>query len=303
MQKLRLIAFFSAATAVSGGLFLLPGFSAAQSPSPAKVAAPAAPEVSKTRTVRAWTFQSEKHQVALLELYTSQECNSCPPAEKFLNSLKAEKLDFDRVCPLAFHVSYWPHLGWTDSFTRPEFNERHKLMAESREHNQPYTPQLFLNGADTKLRDEKLLEALEECSSRPAAFKLGIQVEMAMNKRSIEILAQATKFRAGILASEAAVAQFAIIEMGLETKVEAGENKGHTLVQNFVVRRLLDDVDIRPDDGVVPIGFPHEPLAKDWNPDKLGVVGWIRLRKDSRVVQAAGGLLESATAKTIQVPE
>lgn len=299
---------FSAAAAVLLGHSAFCGQTSAQSSPPAPAApvaapAPVQPEVSKTRTVRSWTFTSDKHQVALLEFYTSQECESCPALEQFLTTLPRERLGFDMVIPLAFHVSYWPHLGWTDRFTRREFNERHKLIAAARENAPPVTPQLFLNGTETRLRDGHLLEALDDFSSRAAAYRFGMQVEMALDRKSLELIAQAEKAHSSPVREEMADAQFAIIEMGLSTKVDGGENKGRTLEENYVVRRMLNEFQILPDDGVVPMGIPRIPISTDWNPDKLGVVGWIRVRKDGRVVQAVGGLLDPAKAKIIQVPE
>jgi hypothetical protein len=270
---------------------------------PVAVPTPAQREVSRTRTVRSWVFSSDKHQVALLEFFTSQECGSCPGIERFLSTLPRERLGFDMVVPLAFHVSYWPHLGWTDRFTRPEFNERHKKMAAARENAPPVTPQLYLNGSETRLRGGHLLLALDDFSSRPAAYRLSMQIEMALDRKSIELIAQAEKTLSSPVRLEMADAQFAIFEMGLSTKIDGGENKGQTLEENYVVRRMLNEFQIMQGDDLVPMGIPRIPISTDWNPDRIGVAGWIRLRNDGRIVQAVGGLLDQSKAKTIQVPE
>jgi len=85
-------------------------------------------------------------RVALLELYTSEGCDSCPPADKWISTLPLKHLSDDQVIPLAFHVDYWNDLGWTDRFSQASFSDRQRLLSARRGADFVFTPQLLLNG-------------------------------------------------------------------------------------------------------------------------------------------------------------
>ncbi len=89
---------------------------------------------------------SGPQRVAVLVLYTSEGCDSCPPADKWVSELPARKFSGDRVLPLAFHVDYWNHLGWTDPFAQAAFSARQRQQSNRRGVNFVVTPQLLLNG-------------------------------------------------------------------------------------------------------------------------------------------------------------
>src|SRR5579871_5557653 len=87
--------------------------------------------------------ESPAHTVALLELYSSEGCSSCPPADRALSGLKAAA-QADEVVPLALHVDYWDYIGWTDRFAKPEFTQRQNLLAAEANSRAVYTPEMFL---------------------------------------------------------------------------------------------------------------------------------------------------------------
>jgi hypothetical protein len=261
------------------------------------------PPVTKTRTVTLWKFESLKYQVALVELYTSQECESCPEVEATLNKLPSLELGFDKVAPLVFHVSYWPHLGWTDTLSSKEMNDHHKFVAAARGNKSPYTPQVFINGEEAYTRGTMLVDQLDRMSTRAAPVKLGVQVELWQDGKTVEIFGEADREAIVGKPHRDAFIQFAIIEMGIETKIEGGENKGKTLVQNYVVRRLLPEVDIRPTDVTTKMGYKPFQLDPKWNKDRLGIVGWVQVRETRQIIQAVGGLLEASKGRITKVPE
>jgi len=94
--------------------------------------------------------RSAARRVALIELYTSEGCNSCPPADRWLSSLQARGFNADRMVPLAFHVDYWDYLGWRDRFAQAGFSVRQRAQAGRGGARSVYTPQLLLNGADLR---------------------------------------------------------------------------------------------------------------------------------------------------------
>ena len=94
------------------------------------------------------TAKSGERRVALLELYTSEGCNSCPPTDEWVSKLPSNGLTSDRIVPLAFHVDYWNYLGWQDVFSQTSFTERQRQTAQINSSGFIYTPQLVLTGRD-----------------------------------------------------------------------------------------------------------------------------------------------------------
>lgn len=93
-------------------------------------------------------FQSADRQTALLELYTSEGCSSCPPAEAWLSKLKNEPGLWSEYVPVAFHVDYWNGLGWRDRLSNEQYSERQRSYAQSWSAQEIYTPELVLNGKE-----------------------------------------------------------------------------------------------------------------------------------------------------------
>ena len=92
--------------------------------------------------------RSTTTRVSVLELYTSEGCSSCPPADRWVSALSAKGFTPDRVIPLAFHVDYWDQLGWPDRMAKAQFSARQRMQAARHRAKVIYTPQLLLNGAD-----------------------------------------------------------------------------------------------------------------------------------------------------------
>src|SRR6266513_2772180 len=93
-------------------------------------------------------FQSDATQTSLLELYTSEGCSSCPPAEAWLSRLKESPKIWKNFVPVAFHVDYWDRLGWKDSFATAEWTKRQRLYAANWNAQSVYTPAFVLNGRE-----------------------------------------------------------------------------------------------------------------------------------------------------------
>ena len=91
---------------------------------------------------------SAEHRVPLLELYTSEGCNSCPPTDRWFSSLPGKGLTARKVVALAFHVDYWNDLGWSDPFSKPQYSDRQRAASLRNKARFVYTPQLLLDGRD-----------------------------------------------------------------------------------------------------------------------------------------------------------
>ena len=104
--------------------------------------------VSTTATAGSLTLNSGTKQVTLLELYTSQGCSSCPPAERWLNEYVDDEELWTNIVPAAFHVDYWAYIGWKDTYATPENGERQRGYARAGKARTVYTPGLFSNGRE-----------------------------------------------------------------------------------------------------------------------------------------------------------
>ena len=93
-------------------------------------------------------FKSSGAPSSLIELYSSEGCSSCPPAEEWLNHLKGDAGLWKSVFPVAFHVDYWDGLGWPDRFARAEYTQRQRDYAARLRQDSVYTPEFVLNGLE-----------------------------------------------------------------------------------------------------------------------------------------------------------
>jgi len=157
----------------------------------------------------------------VVELYTSEGCDSCPPADRWLSKLKADP----SVVALAFHVDYWDRLGWKDRFASAAFTARQAEQQASNGARFSYTPQVVVDGQDRK--DWPGI-ATSLAANRPAA---PVEVLLARDGDRVTATVAATARSPRRLA-----AYWAVTEQGHSTAVKAGENRGVTLQHDFVVR-------------------------------------------------------------------
>lgn len=160
----------------------------------------------------------------VLELYTSEGCSSCPPADRWFSGLKAAA-EQGRVVPQAFHVGYWDYIGWVDRFALAANTARQREIAALNRQTSIYTPQLVRNGQDWRDYESALLRRPEPARAtlRMAATQPGVveaQVEPAD-------------------ASGTWAAYWTVTEHGHASKVKAGENAGEYLQHDFVVRQYV----------------------------------------------------------------
>lgn len=167
--------------------------------------------------------ESRAALVPVIELYTSEGCSSCPPADRWLSSLKPIAAS-GRAVVQAFHVGYWDYIGWVDRFAAPAHTARQREVASRNGLSNIYTPQVVRNGKDW--RDyARALEGGESARARIVMQKTGEDA-----------------FEAQVSASEgvgAWSAYWTVTEHGHGSKVKAGENAGESLQHDFVVRQYV----------------------------------------------------------------
>jgi len=157
----------------------------------------------------------------VIELYTSEGCNSCPPADRWLSRLKA---DPDLVA-LAFHVDYWDRLGWKDRFADPAYTERQARQQTSNGARFSYTPQVVVDGADRKDWSAIRFPLARRAAAAP--------VELTLARDGRRVSATVAPSAA---APKRLAAYWAVTEQDHVTAVKAGENDGVTLKHDYVVR-------------------------------------------------------------------
>src|SRR6266567_7895599 len=96
----------------------------------------------------ATTFESGEARTMLVELFTSEGCSSCPPADAWINQLKESPDLWKKIVPVVFHVDYWDNLGWRDRFAKPEFTSRQRRYAAAWGGDSVYTPGFVINGKE-----------------------------------------------------------------------------------------------------------------------------------------------------------
>ena len=174
------------------------------------------------------TFSSGTERVPLIELYTSEGCSSCPPADRWLSSLRDDPDLWTGFTPVGFHVDYWDDLGWPDRFASPEFSQRQRRIADGV--SVVYTPGMFRDG-----REWRAWRIGQAATVRDAA-EVG-RLFATVDGNSVTVTFAPLADDPGAL-----TAHVAVLGMGLETQVRAGENRGKTLRHDFVV---LDTAEAR----------------------------------------------------------
>jgi hypothetical protein len=160
---------------------------------------------------------------AVVELYTSEGCSSCPPADRWLSGLK-DAAAAGQVVVEGFHVSYWDSLGWIDRFAAPAHNARQRELAARSGSAQVYTPQLVRDGHDS-----------QDYGALPRARPEAAGAVIRLQRQEGEALAQVTPTTAGTRWD----AYWTVTEHAHASKVRSGENAGEFLQHDFVVRQFV----------------------------------------------------------------
>ncbi len=223
-------------------------------------------------------FQSSTNRAALIELYTSEGCSSCPPAEAWLSRLKSNVRLWKDFVPLAFHVDYWDYLGWCDPFGAADYSERQRAYAAQWKSRSAYTPGFVLDGKEWRGRFGR--DELPRASNQWAGTLTAISDD---GKRWL------LHFEPTIRSQ--AVFDFHAASLGfdLTSDVRAGENRGRKLQHDFVVLTLATASAKKAGDGFqaeLTLTPPSRFAAK-----RLGVAVWVTRHNDTQPLQAVGGWL------------
>jgi hypothetical protein len=175
----------------------------------------------------------------VVELFTSQGCSSCPPADRLLSRLKRDPRLAGAVIPLAFHVDYWNHLGWSDPFSSSLWSQRQEEYAHAFRSNRVYTPQLVVNGRSECVgsAETEVMRRIREALAAGPAGVVSLAGPGAAGGGDARLTVTARLLRP--VPGSAVDVWVALTESGLTTAVGAGENAAATLHDDQVVRRLV----------------------------------------------------------------
>lgn len=221
--------------------------------------------------------------VGIAELYTSEGCDSCPPADKWFSRLNARK---DGVVPLAFHVDYWDYIGWKDRFAQAAFSERQRDSVRRQGGRTSYTPQVMLNGQDQRIWSDqsRFSSSLKDIAARVPRANLALEFTLVTTQLDTTLSVALPQ----VLDRTDAAAFLAITESNLSNRVTAGENRGSTLKHDHVVRMLAGplggDAKDRAD-GKLVIKRAIQ-LDADWKRNDLQLVAFVQNLRTGEVYQA-----------------
>jgi hypothetical protein len=222
--------------------------------------------------------ETGKQTAALVELFTSEGCDSCPPADKAISKLKPT----DKAVPIAWHVDYWDRLGWKDRFARPDAAVRQRALVAAQNSRSVYTPQWIASGKTVQPGNGAA--TIEQAIS--AVNKSAAQAWMALSYGPVMF-----GYLGVELAGEAPAGSqvfIALVEDGITSQVTAGENKGATLKHDHVVREVVGPLPL----GVKRLSHAHSMgVPQDANPLKLRVVAWAE-DANGKVLNAVAALCQ-----------
>lgn len=221
------------------------------------------------------SFASGVARVDLIELYTSEGCSSCPPADRWLSRLSTNSDLWHRFVPIALHVDYWNDIGWRDRFSRPEYTRRQRNYAAHGHASAVYTPGVFRNGTEWR-------EWIRDRSINPNDETVGNLIVEVDGDTAAVLFDPVIPVEAGL------EAHIALLAMDQKTVVTAGENNGRTLHHDFVALNVYTvSLQMRYD------GFQAiERIAGiGQQPEVRALAAWVTRQGQLTPLQAVGGYL------------
>jgi len=258
--------------------FVLPANAQSQPPAPSQAPAPAANSTAKP---------------VLVELFTSEGCSDCPPAEAIAVKMEKQPLSGIDLIVLEEHVDYWNHDGWVDPYSSVEWTARQREYVSKVGGNSPYSPEMVVDGETQFVgsNGRAAQQAIEKAASQPET-NITISEASADPKDSADF-----KITAGKLAGDASAHDvevwIAVTEDGLHSSVSAGENAGHTLYHSAVLRYLHKVGAAQSSGDAAFTGDAHVKLSSKWNRQNLNVVVFLQDKKTLKVLGVASAKLTS----------
>jgi len=202
---------------------------------------------------------SGDRQTAVVELYTSEGCSSCPSADRWLSQLLKAPRDELNVLALAFHVDYWDYLGWKDRFSSAAYTSRQRELGANNLQRTIYTPEFFVNGMEAR-GTNNILAKIQQANQKPAPLDLQLKVSRDKTNLILELHSPADRDTIGQVHH-----RYLVYENNLSTDVKRGENSGEKLEHQQVVRYLSHAQNLQ-------VKNNHRiAIDPDWQSENIGV--------------------------------
>lgn len=202
---------------------------------------------------------SGDRQTAVVELYTSEGCSSCPSADRWLSHLIETPRDEVNVLALAFHVDYWDYLGWKDRFSSADYTRRQRHLGANNLQRTIYTPEFFVNGMEAR-GTNNILDKIQQANQRQAPLDLKLTVSRDETGLLLELHSPGERKTVGQIHH-----RYLVYENNLSSDVKRGENSGETLNHQQVVRYMSKAQNLQQNN-------QHRiAIEPDWKPQNIGV--------------------------------
>ena len=231
-------------------------------------------------------LNSGTKQTTLIELYTSEGCSSCPPADRWLSGLTDEEQLWKEIVPIALHVDYWDYIGWKDPFARHEYSQRQRRYASEFDEATVYTPGVRANGREWRRWWSNRLSAVQ---SETEIGNLGFNLDA--ESRFTADFSPENQSNAKLILN------IAVLGMGLQSEVSRGENRGRLLNHDFVVLGLHK---VAPQSPGSWSGTLPAPAKKA---DRYAIAAWVSEGRSQIPLQAVGGYLPESQFLNDQVSQ
>lgn len=224
----------------------------------------------------------------VVELFTSEGCSSCPPADALLAKLdQVGRVGNAQIVALEEHVDYWDDQGWRDPFSSHDWTMRQNAYAEVLGNRNPYTPQIVVDGS-MQFSGGRPQEALQSIAAEAAQAKVPVTLAQGTARKpgKEDFSVQVGKLIVSPKGGGAEV-WLAITETGLHSSVTRGENAGHELSHASVVRSMRKIGEAKADRDVSFSSEATVPIHKDWKRDNLKAVAFVQEKNDLKIIGAA----------------
>lgn len=220
------------------------------------------------------TNKNSKNGFAVLELFTSEGCSSCPPADELMGQFQKE-LGNKPVYILSYHVDYWDRDGWKDIFSNPNYTKRQYDYARWLQKEPIYTPQLIINGRTDYIgsQEKSIRTGVAKALSKPATVNLDLT---AQKSRSWAVV----KYKVSGNARNT-VLVLALVQKSAKSNVKRGENEGKLLSHYQVVRNTINQRLTIDEKGTTNLYFP-----KNFNAQSTEIIGFVQDSKTGAILGA-----------------
>ncbi|MFT5657113.1 MAG: hypothetical protein ACI9KN_000385 [Gammaproteobacteria bacterium] len=220
------------------------------------------------------TVESGTERATVVELYTSEGCSSCPPADKWFEALTETRKQDVKLLALAFHVDYWDYIGWKDRFADPKYTNRQRQLGVNNRQQSIYTPEFFVDGKEAR-GTRNVLSQIKNSRNKQSPLNLRLSVSKNRHSLMVELQSTMTGTTTGPLQH-----RYFVYENNLSSDVKRGENAGKLLNHQQVVRYMSAPFESVGNDS-------HSiKINPDWRLDNIGIAALVTTPGNEHYIQA-----------------